>query len=121
MKALWSRFDETASQVLGLRAQLDAPAGQVRNTVAALGPTVSSRCGQLETQAQGQQQYSAQQLQGLSQEVSQRGEALHQEGLAAGHYASIADDPIRPSAEGRRSNPRSTAAKLRHATRSAIP
>ncbi|WP_422931892.1 16S rRNA (cytosine(1402)-N(4))-methyltransferase RsmH [Singulisphaera sp. PoT] len=40
------------------------------------------------------------------------------EGLRDGLYASIADEVIRPSAEERRENPRSTSAKLRFAVRS---
>ena len=36
---------------------------------------------------------------------------------ADGTYASIASEPLRPSAEERRANPRSTSAKLRHAVR----
>jgi len=50
-----------------------------------------------------------------------RVKAAFKEGLAAGLYASIADVPVRPAADERRSNPRSTSAKLRHATRSAMP
>ena len=38
-------------------------------------------------------------------------------GLAEGIYASIADDVVRPSAEEQHANPRSSAAKLRYATR----
>ena len=38
-------------------------------------------------------------------------------GLNAGVYASIADEVMRPSAEEQHSNPRSSAAKLRYATR----
>jgi len=40
-------------------------------------------------------------------------------GLRDGRYASISDDVIRPSAEEQRANPRSSAAKLRWAIRSA--
>jgi len=35
----------------------------------------------------------------------------------AGVYAKVAPDPIRPSSEERRSNPRSSCAKLRWAVR----
>jgi 16S rRNA (cytosine1402-N4)-methyltransferase len=38
-------------------------------------------------------------------------------GLSQGLYSSISADPVRPSAEERRANPRSTSAKLRFATR----
>ena len=38
-------------------------------------------------------------------------------GLAAGTYAEIASEPIRPGAEERRANPRSSPAKLRWARR----
>lgn len=41
-------------------------------------------------------------------------------GLLTGFYSSIASDPIRPSAEERRDNPRSTPAKLRFAVRSPV-
>lgn len=38
-------------------------------------------------------------------------------GMQAGIYSSIASEPIRPSSEERRANPRSTSAKLRYAVR----
>ena len=41
--------------------------------------------------------------------------------LDAGIYSSIAPDPLRPTPEEQRSNPRSTSAKLRWAIRSALP
>ena len=47
-----------------------------------------------------------------------RVKAAFRDGLDLGHYAAIADEPIRAGAEERRSNPRSTSAKLRYATRS---
>jgi 16S rRNA (cytosine1402-N4)-methyltransferase len=40
-----------------------------------------------------------------------------QEGLREGSYAEVAAEPLRASAEERRSNPRSTSAKLRWARR----
>jgi 16S rRNA (cytosine1402-N4)-methyltransferase len=40
-----------------------------------------------------------------------------QAGLRDGQYAAIADDPIRPTPEERRANPRAGAAKLRWARR----
>ena len=43
-----------------------------------------------------------------------------QAGLRDGLYAAIADEPIRPTAEERRANPRAGAAKLRWARRSCI-
>ncbi len=46
-----------------------------------------------------------------------RVKSAFKEGLQAGVYASIADEVVRASAEERRSNPRSTSAKLRFAVR----
>ncbi len=46
-----------------------------------------------------------------------RVKAAFKEGLSHGDYASITDEVIRPSAEERRDNPRSTSAKLRFAVR----
>ncbi len=46
-----------------------------------------------------------------------RVKAAFKRGLLEGVYASIATEPIRPSAEERRANPRSSSAKLRHAVR----
>jgi 16S rRNA (cytosine1402-N4)-methyltransferase len=46
-----------------------------------------------------------------------RVKSAFKEGLRDGGYASIADDVIRPSAEEKRDNPRSTSAKLRFAVR----
>jgi 16S rRNA (cytosine1402-N4)-methyltransferase len=46
-----------------------------------------------------------------------RVKAAFKKGLLDGAYASIAAEPLRPSAEERRANPRSTSAKLRHAVR----
>jgi 16S rRNA (cytosine1402-N4)-methyltransferase len=40
-----------------------------------------------------------------------------QAGLRDGLYQSVAPDPVRPSAEERRANPRSSSAKLRWAVR----
>jgi 16S rRNA (cytosine1402-N4)-methyltransferase len=40
-----------------------------------------------------------------------------QSGERAGLYSGVAPDPIRPSAEERRANPRSASAKLRWAVR----
>jgi 16S rRNA (cytosine1402-N4)-methyltransferase len=44
-----------------------------------------------------------------------------QSGQRNGLYAQVAPDPIRPSAQERRANPRSASAKLRWAVRSALP
>ena len=46
-----------------------------------------------------------------------RVKAAFKDGLQAGVYATISHESIRPSAEERRANPRSTSAKLRLATR----
>ena len=43
-----------------------------------------------------------------------------QNGLREGHYASCAPEPIRPSAQERRGNPRSSSAKLRWAVKSEL-
>jgi 16S rRNA (cytosine1402-N4)-methyltransferase len=43
-----------------------------------------------------------------------------QAGLRDGQFSAIADDPVRPSAEERRANPRAGAAKLRWARRSCL-
>ena len=48
-----------------------------------------------------------------------RVKSAFKEGLMDGIYASISPDIVRASAEERRSNPRSTSAKLRYAVRSA--
>jgi 16S rRNA (cytosine1402-N4)-methyltransferase len=45
-------------------------------------------------------------------------EEAFREGLAAGIYASIAEEPIRPGAEEKRDNPRSSSARLWWAIRS---
>lgn len=50
----------------------------------------------------------------------QRVKKAFQAGLRDGQYAAIADEPVRPSAEERRANPRAGAAKLRWARRSSI-
>ena len=50
---------------------------------------------------------------GEDRRVKKSFKAFHREGL----YADIAPDPIRPSPEERRSNPRSACAKLRWAVR----
>lgn len=50
---------------------------------------------------------------GEDRRVKKAFQAAHREGL----YAAIAQEPIRPSAEERRSNPRSSSAKLRWAVR----
>jgi 16S rRNA (cytosine1402-N4)-methyltransferase len=42
---------------------------------------------------------------------------MFQAGLRGGQYAAVADEPIRPTAEERRANPRAGAAKLRWARR----
>jgi 16S rRNA (cytosine1402-N4)-methyltransferase len=44
-----------------------------------------------------------------------------QRGERSGIYSSVAPDPVRPSPEERRSNPRSISAKLRWAVRSEVP
>jgi 16S rRNA (cytosine1402-N4)-methyltransferase len=46
-----------------------------------------------------------------------RVKAAFKEGLRGGSYASISEEVIRPSAEEKRENPRSTSAKLRYAVR----
>ncbi|MDG3002379.1 16S rRNA (cytosine(1402)-N(4))-methyltransferase RsmH [Paludisphaera mucosa] len=46
-----------------------------------------------------------------------RVKSAFKDGLHAGAYASIAEDVVRPSAEERRDNPRSSSAKLRFAVR----
>jgi 16S rRNA (cytosine1402-N4)-methyltransferase len=43
------------------------------------------------------------------------------QGLQQGVYSSVSDQVIRPSPEEQRANPRSTPAKLRHATRQSLP
>lgn len=50
-----------------------------------------------------------------------RVEQAFRNSLDAGIYSSIAPDPLRPTPEEQRSNPRSTSAKLRWAIRSALP
>lgn len=47
-------------------------------------------------------------------------EQAFQEGLASGVFTSVALDPVRPSPEEQRSNPRSSSARLRWAIRSAL-
>ena len=48
-------------------------------------------------------------------------EQAFQESFRSGVYSSVAADPLRPTPEEQRSNPRSTSAKLRWAIRSARP
>ena len=48
-------------------------------------------------------------------------EQAFQNSFQSGIYSSVASDPLRPSPEEQRSNPRSTSAKLRWAIRSALP
>ena len=48
-------------------------------------------------------------------------EQAFQESFRSGVYSSVAADPLRPTPEEQRSNPRSTSAKLRWAIRSALP
>ena len=50
-----------------------------------------------------------------------RVKAAFREGYDLGHYSATSAEPARAGAEERRSNPRSTSAKLRFATRSARP
>ena len=50
-----------------------------------------------------------------------RVETAFQRNFESGIYSSVATDPIRPSPEEQRSNPRSTSAKLRWAIRSSLP
>ena len=48
-------------------------------------------------------------------------EQAFQSSLRSGIYSSVASDPLRPTPEEQRSNPRSASAKLRWAIRSAMP
>ena len=50
-----------------------------------------------------------------------RVETAFQRNFESGIFSSVATDPIRPSPEEQRSNPRSTSAKLRWAIRSSLP